>query len=132
MNLRLYPGKWSQVLTHLWYAPFPMPSPKSERRSSQRLPARVPISVGLPQSEPTNGFTRDLSFNGIFLYSDLKILEGSDLEMVLMLPSELTNGEKRWVCCQASVIRVEPGGKDGRFGVAASIQTMEALPEILG
>jgi PilZ domain len=116
----------------MWYAPLLMPSPKSERRSGQRVSARVPVSVGSPKSEPANGFTRDLSFSGIFLYSDSEILEGSDLEMVLMLPPELTNGEKRWVCCQASVIRVEPGGKDGRFGVAASIQTMESLPEILG
>ena len=109
-----------------------MPTPKSERRSTQRVPARVPVSMG---SEPTalaDGFTRDLSLSGIFLYADVDILEGSQLEMVFMLPPELSQGEKRWVCCQASVIRVEPGGKDGRFGVAASIQTMASLPEIVG
>ena len=55
---------------------------------------------------------------------------GSDLEMVLMLPAQLTDGEKRWVCCQASVIRVEAGGEDGHFGVAASIRSIATLPEI--
>jgi hypothetical protein len=52
--------------------------------------------------------------------------------MVLMLPAQLTDGEKRWVCCQASVLRVEPGGEDGRFGVAASIRSIATLPEIQG
>jgi hypothetical protein len=55
--------------------------------------------------------------------------EGSDVELVLMLPPELTSGQKCWVCCHARVLRVEPGlGKD--FGVAAEIQKMDILPEI--
>ena len=49
-----------------------------------------------------------------------------------MLPSQLTDGEKRWVCCQATVVRVEPGGEDGCFGVAACIRSIAALPEIAG
>jgi hypothetical protein len=51
--------------------------------------------------------------------------------MVLILPPELTQGEKRWVCCRASVVRVEEN-RDGNFGIAASIQNMDILPEILG
>jgi ClpP class serine protease len=49
-----------------------------------------------------------------------------------MLPPELTSGEKQWVCCQASVVRVEPGTEVGSFGVAASIRSIATLPEILG
>jgi hypothetical protein len=109
-----------------------MPGPKSEQRSSQRVSVRLGVSIRSSQSQPATGHTRDLSTGGIFLYADSEILMGSELEMVLMLPPELTNGEKRWVCCQASVIRVEPGGEDGRFGVAASITSMATLPEISG
>jgi hypothetical protein len=109
-----------------------MPEPKSERRSHQRIPARVGVSIQSAQSQPATGYTRDLSTNGIFLYANSEILVGSELEMVLMLPTQLTDGEKRWVCCQASVIRVEPGGEDGRFGVAASIRSIATLPEIQG
>jgi hypothetical protein len=48
---------------------------------------------------------------------------------VLILPPELTSGEKCWVCCHARVLRVEQGaGKD--FGVAAEIRRMNILPEI--
>jgi hypothetical protein len=93
---------------------------------------RLGVSIRSPQGQAATGYSRDLSTTGIFLYADSQILVGSELEMVLMLPSELTEGEKRWVCCQASVVRVEPGGQDGRFGVAASIRSISALPEIPG
>ncbi len=109
-----------------------MSDPKSERRSRQRVPVRMGVSIRSPQGEPATGYTRDLSTSGIFLYADSEILVGSELEMVLMLPAELTQGEKRWVCCQASVVRVEPGGEDGRFGVAASIRSIATLPELQG
>jgi hypothetical protein len=109
-----------------------MPSPKSERRSKERVPARVSVTIQSPANASVTGFTRDLSMSGIFLYANSEILVGSMLEMVLMLPAELTAGEKRWVCCKASVIRVEPSGEGGRFGVAASINSMDALPEISG
>jgi hypothetical protein len=106
--------------------------PKDDRRSGQRIPASVPVTIKAPQgSLELTGQTRDLSISGIFLYTKSQISEGSELEMVLILPPELTQGEKRWVCCQASVVRVE-GESDGNFGVAARIHNMDILPEILG
>ena len=109
-----------------------MSDSKSDRRSRQRMPVRLGVSIRSPQGEPATGYTRDLSTTGIFLYADSEILAGSQLELVLMLPSQLTDGEKRWVCCQATVVRVEPGEEDGRFGVAACIRSIAALPEIAG
>lgn len=108
-----------------------MSTTKSERRSRQRVPARVPVSIKSKSGTvETTGFTRDLNRSGIFIYTDSQISAGSELEMVLILPPEITHGEKQWVCCQASVVRVEDG-KDGKdFGVAASIRSIEVLPEI--
>ena len=109
-----------------------MSDPTSDRRSRKRLPVRLGVSIRSPRGQPATGYTRDLSTSGIFLYADSEILVGSELEMVLMLPTQLTDGEKRWVCCQASVVRVETGGENGRFGVAASIRSIATLPEIPG
>lgn len=110
-----------------------MPPAKPERRSRQRIPARVPVKVKAKEGTlETTGYTRDLSATGIFLYTDSQISEGSELEMVLILPAELTQGEKRWVCCQASVVRVENAGAGGKFGVAANLRSVEVLPEIVG
>jgi hypothetical protein len=69
--------------------------------------------------------------SGVFFYTDSKIREGSELELVLMLPPELTEGEKRWVCCQGAVVRVENTTTENSIGVAARIRNMQVLPEII-
>jgi hypothetical protein len=110
-----------------------MPEPKPDRRSRKRLPVRLPVSIKAQQGAlETTGYTRDLTDGSIFLYTESHIAQGSELEMVLVLPPELTNGEKRWVCCQALVVRVEDSLDGSDFGVAARIRSMEVLPEIQG
>jgi|SRR5208283_2407621 len=104
--------------------------PNLDRRSRQRVRARVPVRIkgGVGERESA-AETRDVSTNGVFLYSKSRMAEGSDLELVLILPPELTSGEKCWVCCHARVLRVEQGSGTG-FGVAAEILRMDMLPEI--
>lgn len=103
---------------------------KSERRSRPRLVARLPVGVrSHPGSAEVKAHTRDLSTNGVFLYTESRMAEGSDVELVLILPPELTSGEKCWVCCHARILRVErKSGKE--FGVAAEIRRMDILPEL--
>jgi hypothetical protein len=103
---------------------------KIDRRSRKRVVAALPVRVrGPAASAESNAQTRDVSTNGVFLYTQSRMVEGSDVELVLILPPELTSGEKCWVCCHARVLRVEHGtGND--FGVAAEIRRMDILPEI--
>ena len=103
---------------------------ESDRRARKRVSVRVPVSLKSGNGESVTGYTRDLSVNGIFLYTDSKFAEGSELEMVLILPPELTNSRKQWVCCHASVVRVEAGQEPGQVGVAANIRNIATLPEI--
>jgi len=94
---------------------------------------RLPVTIkARPGKVQTTGFTRDLSANGLFLYTESQFSEGSELEMVLLLPPELTRGERQWVCCRASVVRVQDSEEGGEFGVAATIRQMDVLPEIPG
>jgi hypothetical protein len=104
--------------------------PKADRRSRQRLVACLPVGVRNPAgSTEVTAHTRDVSTNGVFLYTEARMAEGSDVELILILPPELTSGEKCWVCCHARILRVEQGS--GReFGVAAEIKRMDILPEI--
>jgi hypothetical protein len=103
---------------------------KTDRRSRSRVVAKLPVRVrSAAANAELSAQTRDVSTNGVFLYTNSRMVEGSDVELVLILPPELTSGEKCWVCCHARVLRVEQGpGKD--FGVAAEIQRMNILPEI--
>jgi len=101
----------------------------TERRSGTRISTRVPARVrnvrGIDHDESAQ--TRDVSATGVFLYTKTRMEKGSDVELVLILPPELTSGEKCWVCCQATIVRVEEDGSE--FGVAAQINRMDILPE---
>ena len=103
---------------------------EADRRSRQRVVTRLPVRVRTANGNPElSAQTRDVSTHGVFLYTEAPMVEGSDVELILILPPELTSGEKCWVCCHARILRVEHGtGKD--FGVAAEIRKMDILPEI--
>jgi hypothetical protein len=103
---------------------------KIDRRSRDRVVTRLPVRVRSTATSPElSAETRDVSTNGVFLYTDSRMAEGAEVELVLILPPELTSGEKCWVCCHARVLRVEHGPGKG-FGVAAEIRHMDILPEI--
>ena len=103
---------------------------KAERRSGKRVAADLPVRVRTDAGTAEQAaHTRDVSTNGVFLYTNSRMEKGAEVELVLILPPELTSGQKCWVCCQAKVVRVEQGaGQD--FGVAAEIRRMDVLPEI--
>ena len=101
-----------------------------DRRSRQRIVSRIPVRLrNAPSNTELSAETRDVSSGGIFLYTDARMTVGSNVELVLILPPELTSGEKCWVCCHARVLRVEPG-QGTAFGIAAAIQRIDILPEI--
>jgi hypothetical protein len=100
----------------------------TERRAGTRIATRVPTHVRTAQGTDYTGQTRDVSANGVFLYTKARMEQGTEVELVLILPPELTSGEKCWVCCQATIVRVEQDGSE--FGVAAQIRRMDILPEV--
>ena len=100
----------------------------NDRRSGTRIATRVSTRVRTPQGADHPAETRDVSANGVFLYTNSKMEKGTEVELVLILPPELTSGEKCWVCCQATIVRVEENGPE--FGVAAQIRRMDILPEV--
>lgn len=100
----------------------------TERRSGTRIATHTPTRVHTAKGADYTARTRDVSANGVFLYTKSRIERGADVELVLILPPELTTGEKCWVCCQATIVRVEEEGTE--FGVAAQIRRMDILPEV--
>jgi hypothetical protein len=101
----------------------------SERRSGRRVPVESPVKVRTSDGAETAGLTRDLSSNGIFLYSETGMAPGSKLELVVMLPPGLGVGLGGWALCQASVVRVEQAGGKG-VGIAATLDRIELLPQL--
>jgi hypothetical protein len=103
-------------------------STDTERRSGSRIATRVATRVRTAPGVEQSAQTRDVSANGVFLYTKSRMEKGAEVELVLILPPELTSGEKCWVCCQATIVRVEEEGTE--FGVAAQIRRMDILPEL--
>jgi hypothetical protein len=71
--------------------------------------------------------TRDVSLGGLFIFTDAALREGSEIEVVLMLPKELGLPDSQMVCCHGKIVRSEM--VDGQHGVAATIERFQSLPQ---
>ena len=70
--------------------------------------------------------TRDISFRGLYFFSDLLYEPGNQIEFVLTLPREVTQAGDVYIRCFGQVLRVET--QDSKNGVAARIDRYEFLP----
>ncbi|HVI09296.1 MAG TPA: PilZ domain-containing protein [Candidatus Binatia bacterium] len=108
-----------------------------ERRIGQRFTFNLPVGVrDVASSSQGVGFTHDLSSRGAFLFTDLPLREGAEVELTLKMPSEITLGENMPVRCRGRVLRVEQsaealsrGASENKIGVAVCIQGYEYLAE---
>ncbi len=108
-----------------------MAASRQNKRGAPRVPYRAPVSIrkaAEPSAIPAE--SRDISSRGLFFFTQDSISEASDIELVLMMPREVSPTGPQWVCCHAKVVRVEEDRERGGFGVAAEIKRFQALPEI--
>lgn len=99
-----------------------------ERRAAQRFDFHRSVSIrrGFEEGQ---AFTQDLSARGMFLYTDMVLNAGDDLEVVLDMPSEITLSAETQVRCQVQVLRVSPAAASRKSGVALLIRNYEFLKE---
>lgn len=106
-----------------------MTSPQTEKRSAPRknlkIPAKMHANGGGIDAEALN-----LSQSGIFLECATRVSEGSPVDIVMILPKEITGEAAKWVCCHATVQRVEDKTNGARYGVAAAVDRIQAMPEL--
>jgi hypothetical protein len=100
-----------------------------ERRAAQRFDFHRSVSVRRG-SEEGLAFTQDMSARGMFLYTDMVLHAGDDLELVLDLPSEITLSSDTRVRCQVRVLRVLPAATSHKSGVAVLVRNYEFLNEV--
>ena len=106
-----------------------MTSPQTEKRNAPRknlkIPAKMHANCGGIDAEALN-----LSQSGIFLECATRVSEGSPVDIVMILPKEITGEAAKWVCCHATVQRVEDKTNGARYGVAAAVDRIQAMPEL--
>ncbi len=87
-----------------------------ERRIGQRFAFNLPVSLrDVSTAVEGLGFTQDLSSRGAFLFTDMPLSEGAEIELTLKMPSEITLGDSMRVRCRGHVLRiVKPAEKGWR------------------
>jgi PilZ domain len=104
----------------------------TERRTARRYDLSLPILIRVPK-EPVgdlqNGKTRDISTRGLYFVIDQNLQAGSELDITLTLPGEITRGSEVLVRAMGKVVRVERRKEDDseRLGVAAVIERYDIV-----
>jgi len=104
----------------------------TERRAARRYDLSLPVIIRVPlgrETEARNGRTRDISTRGVYFTLDQDLSPGSELDITLTLPAEITQGTEVFVRAQGKVVRVERKGEDGNLnvGVAAVIERYDII-----
>ena len=107
-------------------------SSMEERRTARRYDLTLPISIRGAVEQFINrqeGKTRDISTRGLYFVVGQDLDAGSDLDITLTLPAEITHGTDVFVRAQGRVVRVERRVEDGepRMGVAAVIERYDIV-----
>lgn len=107
----------------------------TERRTTRRYDLSLPVIIRVPperrRTEPQEGKTRDISTRGLYFVVEQDLEAGSQLDITLTLPAELTRGTEVFVRALGKVVRVEQRYEDGipRMGVAAVIERYDIMRE---
>src|SRR5271168_5643929 len=104
----------------------------TERRTTRRYDLTLPILIRVPTEHVTdsqNGKTRDISTRGLYFVIDQDLQAGSELDITLTLPGEITRGSEVLVRAMGKVVRVERRKEDDseRLGVAAVIERYDIV-----
>jgi hypothetical protein len=115
----------------------------AERRISPRKPCVVPVrfrivanggreTLGLREAARNSvtheGEVLNLSENGVYFTSRMKLIVGEPLEMHLTLPRELTGRNPEQVRCTARVVHVEDRSDLGGIaGIGAVVDRFEPI-----
>jgi|SRR4029077_11540118 len=99
----------------------------TERRTTRRYDLSLPVAIRVPEGQTLDsqqGKTRDVSTRGLYFVVDENMESGSELDITLTLPAEITNGSEVLIRAKGKVVRVERRMEDGnaRMGVAAVIE----------
>jgi hypothetical protein len=99
----------------------------TERRTTRRYDLSLPVFIRVPAERALDlqqGKTRDVSTRGLYFVVDENLESGSQLDITLTIPAEITHGSEVLIRAQGKVVRVERRVEDGnvRMGVAAMIE----------
>jgi c-di-GMP-binding flagellar brake protein YcgR len=104
-------------------------------RRATRFKVEEPVSARWTNGgiHEARGRTRDISTGGLFFYAEFAPDNGSQIEVVLKLPAEVTGSDAKTVLCRGRVVRVEIAEQEAasapKYGVAVEMNSCEVIGE---
>jgi hypothetical protein len=104
----------------------------SDRRRARRYDLSLPVVVKLStKDEPLqrNGQTRDISTRGLYFTMEEELAPGSEFDLTLTLPAEVTKGSDVFIRARGRVVRIDrgPDANPERIGVAAVMENYDIV-----
>jgi c-di-GMP-binding flagellar brake protein YcgR len=104
----------------------------TERRTARRYDLSLPVIIRTPaerHDDSQEGKTRDISTRGLYFVIEEDLEAGSELDITLTLPAEITHGMEVFVRAMGKVVRVEQRMEEGaaRMGIAAVIERYDII-----
>lgn len=101
-----------------------------ERRAAQRFSSQVPISLRVAnEAKESRGLTQDVSASGVMLFTERRLDENAQVELIFVMPSEITFDVNSKVRCQGKVLRVTPPEIGTNYCAAIHFEHYEFLTE---
>jgi len=108
----------------------------AERRNARRYDLSLPVMIRIPSDDDDvriaglrKGETLDISTRGMYFTIEQDLQAGSELDITLTLPAEVTHGSEVFVKAAGKVVRVDPRSeaRNMRLGVAAVIERYDIV-----
>lgn len=104
----------------------------TDRRNETRVNVRVPVRFKLLDNQSTGeqvAESENLSQRGVFMWTACPLKIGTQVELRLRMPSEISGLPVSEVHCTARVIRIQEPDSGGLVGVGLRIERYHATAE---
>lgn len=106
--------------------------PEADRRSARRYDLSLPVIIRVPlnrESASHTGKTRDISTTGVSFNIDSNLSTGTELDLTVTLPAEVTGGTEVFIRAMGKVVRVDKrsAGAGLPTGVVATMRRYEMV-----
>jgi len=99
----------------------------TERRSETRVVLKTPVRIRLGKGE-ISCHTRNISRSGLLLECLTELVTDPIIQIEVLVPAELLNGQEKWVQGKAEIRRVHLLNEPKRFAIAARFLDVQLWP----
>jgi PilZ domain len=104
----------------------------TDRRNETRVNVRIPLKfklIGNQSAGEQVAESENLSQRGVFMWTAYPLKLGTQVELRLKMPSEISGIRSSEVNCTARVVRIGDGDSGGLIGVGLRIERYHATAE---